>query len=209
MRRARLLASTLLVVLVAGCNDDGRTLRPAEPGQEASISTVAVTTDTTGTLIGEPDTSGGSVPAGGLSLIAPWREGAEIDARYSCDGPNLAPALSWSTAPAGTVEIALTLTDMDAPEFVHWAIAGLADTAVSIGEETVPLGAYEGTNGTGVVGYTGPCPPSGQIHTYVMTVYYLFEPVDLSDGTPGLDLVEAIQLAALDEASVTGTFSRP
>jgi len=211
VRRVLLLTSIPVLILIAGgCNDDGRTLRPAKPGQMSSISTTSAPDTTGGAVIGQPTTTmtDGSFPAAGLTVIAPWREGAEIDPRYTCDGPNVAPALSWSAAPAGTAEIAITLTDFDAPGYVHWVIAGLADTAISINEQTVPFGAYEGTNSNGVIGYAGPCPPSGETHTYIMTVYYLFEPVDLSDGTPGLDLMDAIQAVELDEASVTGTFSR-
>ncbi len=206
MRRAVMLTSACLVVLIAGgCRHDGRTLRPAGPGQQSSISTLAAPSDTDG--IGEPSTTGLPLPAG-LTVTAPWRDGAEIDPRYTCDGTNLAPALSWSAAPAGTVEIAITLTDVDAPDFVHWAIAGLSPSSTSIAEDTVPIGAYEGTNGNGVVGYTGPCPPAGETHNYLITVYYLGEASGSSDGAAGLDLIDALQSAELDEGSVTGSFSR-
>lgn len=197
-----------MVLIAGGCRHDGRTLRPAGPGNVSSISTTAP--DATDDVIGEPSSTGSvPFPAAGLTIIAPWRDGAQIDARYTCDDLNVSPALSWSAAPAGTVEIALTLSDIDAPGFVHWAIGGLSAQSTSLNEGLVPLGAYEANNGNGVVGYTGPCPPAGELHTYVITVYYLGESLDLTDGVPGLDMVEAIQIAEIDEASVTGTFSRP
>ncbi len=197
-------------MIVGGCNDDGRTL--PEPGydQDQSISTSSVVRSTNEGV--GPDATGDVfdtlAPLEDGELTAPWREGAEIDARYSCDSVNVAPALSWSDAPDGTVEIAITLTDLDVPGFVHWAIAGISPSAVAITEATVPIGAYEGANSLGDIGYTGPCPPAGQQHLYLVTVHYLGVPTGLSDGAPGLDLIEAIETAEISRAQVTGIYSR-
>ena len=48
------------------------------------------------------------------TVTAPWRDGGPIDARYTCKGANVSPALSWTAAPEGTQEIAITLIDQDA-----------------------------------------------------------------------------------------------
>ena len=44
-----------------------------------------------------------------FSLTAPWLSGTAIDPRYTCDGDDVAPALSWGGVPAGTVEIAIVM----------------------------------------------------------------------------------------------------
>jgi Raf kinase inhibitor-like YbhB/YbcL family protein len=220
VRRVALL--TLLPVaamLVAACNDDGRTLRPADPDKNLSISTTA-SPSTDGDSLGTPapsddgDTTvpgsdGSTLPLGDedLFLSAPWVDGGPIDAKYTCDGDNVAPALSWSPAPEGTVEIAVTMRDLDAP-FAHWGIAGLAPDLTSLGEGDVPLGAYEATNGAGAIGYTGPCPPAGSTHTYVLTVHYLVSETDLTDGVPLSELLDGISVAENASAEVAGTFSR-
>ena len=38
-------------------------------------------------------------------LFTPWVEGAPIDERYTCDGDDISPPLSWSAPPAGTVAV--------------------------------------------------------------------------------------------------------
>lgn len=220
MQRVVLLTTTCigLMIAAAGCNDDGRTLRPPNNRQNASISV----TSAPDTAVDDPtfidpddpvftlDSGGDIIPPGDTPLIvtAPWREGQAIDARYTCEGLNVAPALSWSAAPEGTVEIAITLTDLDAPTFAHWAIAGLAPETIALNEDTVPIGAYEANNGNGDLGYTGPCPPAGVPHTYVITVHYLFAPTGLDDGAPLNDLMLAIRAAETAFAEVSGTFSR-
>ena len=44
--------------------------------------------------------------------------------RYTCDGYNISPPLSWSDPPASTRSFALICTDPDAPRgpWYHWAI---------------------------------------------------------------------------------------
>lgn len=213
-------ASCLLLLGLGGCKSDGRVLRPASPDQNASISTPSTPTTVDSSFIdvdvdGVDDTSAptstvGTIipPAGALEATAPWLDGSEIDPRFTCDGLNVAPALSWSAAPAGTVEIAITMVDLDAPQFAHWAIAGLAPTTIALDEATVPIGAYEALNGVGDLGYTGPCPPAGSTHNYVVSVHYLGAATGLDDGSSAEDLIIAIKAAETAIADVTGTFSR-
>ncbi len=209
MRRIILLTTACLVPLViGGCKNDGRTLPPPRSDQNQSISSLAATSEPDGSTGGTDGFDTLPPPDTEFTVTAPWRDGAEIDARYTCDGVNVAPALSWSPAPEGTVEIAVTLSDLDVPGFVHWAIAGISPSAVAIGEDTVPLGAYVAANSLGDNGYTGPCPPAGSSHLYVVTVHYLGESTGFGEGAPGLDMVEVIEAVEIGSADVTGIFSR-
>lgn len=202
-------------MVVGGCRNDGRTLRPASPDQTESIS-VPIPSSTDDPTFVDPDGIDDAVtstitlpPAAPVLLVtAPWRTGAAIDARYTCDGLNVSPALSWSAAPAGTVEIAITLSDLDAPGFAHWVIAGIPPQSIALDEATVPLDAYEATNGLDDIGYTGPCPPAGSTHRYAITVHYLDNATGLDNGTPATELIAAITSAQTASAEVTGTFSR-
>ena len=80
--------------------------------------------------------------------------------------------------------------------------------AVSLDEDTVPIGAYEATNGLGDLGYTGPCPAAGSEHLYLISVHYLGVATGLLDGVPGDELFASIATAEVATAEVTGTFSR-
>lgn len=205
-------------MVAAGCRSDGRVLRDAKPDQTQSISTTAASTlpvvvepgDSTGASASSSpaSTTPTSSPSSTLAVTAPWADNDIIDPRYTCDGLNVAPALSWSPAPAGSVEIAVTLVDNDAPDFVHWVMAGIDPTTVSLAEAIVPLGAYQAMNGAGQIGYFGPCAPAGSLHHYVVTVHYLGAALALADGDPGIDMYNSILSTEIASADVTGEFSR-
>ncbi|MBI4884688.1 MAG: YbhB/YbcL family Raf kinase inhibitor-like protein [Actinobacteria bacterium] len=227
MRRLLILTSALIVLIaVSSCRDDGRTLRDPPPGfQGVSISTTTTiepgldpgdddsgfdTFDTTDTFdTGEAVTTL-SIPSldDTAAVTAPWLDGGAIDPRFSCEGLNISPALSWPAAPLGTAEVAITLEDLDVPTFVHWIIAGISPDTVALPEGEVPIGAYEATNSLGDIGYTGPCPSAGEEHFYVITVHYLGVPSGLLDGVAGAELFATIATAEVETAEVTGTFSR-
>jgi phosphatidylethanolamine-binding protein (PEBP) family uncharacterized protein len=156
----------------------------------SSSSTSGLGTTTTST-----SAASSTAAASTLAVTAPWRDGAPIDARYSCKGENLSPALSWPVAPAGTVGIAITMVDLDFTTFNHWAQSGIAADATALPE------------GTGA-GYQGPCPPAGAPHTYVITVHYLKAAVTLPTG-PVADIRAAIDAATIAIARVAGTFTTP
>jgi Raf kinase inhibitor-like YbhB/YbcL family protein len=170
-------------------------------------STVSNSASVIGSILPTSTIAVGSVVAPS-TVLAPWREGAAIDARYTCSGVNVSPPLSWSPAPAGTAEIAITRADEQAPTFVHWVIAGLAPDATTIDEDEAPVGVVQAVNGAGGTGYTGPCPPQGETHTYRITVHFLDAQTELGDGADADDLLAVIDASTITEASVTGTFSR-
>ena len=206
------MGATAAVVFLAACNDDGRTLVPPSSGQNASVSTPSTAPVVTDGVSGQVvETTAPEVTVADLTspaLIAPWTEGTSIPARYTCDGPNIAPALSWSGAPATTVEIAVTLTDLQAPGFVHWAMSGIDPQSTTLAESVVPEFAITSTNSAGADGYTGPCPPANEIHRYELTVHFLSQQTELASGGPAADLLAFIDGATLASASVTGSFSR-
>ncbi len=225
VRRIVLLSaiSVACAVLGAGCRDDGRTLRPPAPSQNRSISTTTTSTidpggftvggDTTGNL---PGGLGSTTPQqisdqllGALAASASWSaEGGDMPADHTCDGANESPPLSWSPAPVGTVEIAIGLVDQDTPEFDHWLVTGISPTSQAIGQGEVPAGATQAINSTGFAGYTGPCPPLEQGHTYEFTVYFLSESIGDISARTVTDARSAAQSSMLTSATVTGSYSR-
>ena len=216
MRRIAVMTSLFAVatLMAAGCNSDGRTLRPAQPGQNASVSTTSAVPLVDDTLAPFPELETVAPVTlapliGALDVTAPWADGGAIDARFTCNGANIAPGLSWSVAPAGTAEIAITVADSDAPSFVHWAMAGISPDVTTLAEGVIPPGAIQSTNTSGQLGYTGPCPPAGTTHTYYVTVHYLDQQLDLADGVAGQDLRLAIDTATAASASTSGTYSQP
>lgn len=136
-------------------------------------------------------------------------DGGPLPALCTCDGQNLSPALKWANAPAKTAAFALIMRDLDAPngDFLHWAAADIPAAAVAL-----PRGvkfkapALELENDFIEPGYGGPCPPPGNPHRYVFTLYA----VDLS-GTGMTRLAELdsfLKRHTLAQASLTGLYQR-
>ena len=189
-------------VIAASCDaGDGRDLdTPIFPPPATTVPVASVPD----TLL---DTVPVTVPAP-LALVAPWRDGATIPARHTCDGGDVSPALSWSNVPVGTVELAITMTDLDAPDFVHWVVFGIPAEVLRIDEGGLPSGAISWPNGSGAEAYAGPCPPGGEEHRYVVTVHALNQQVEPADEMPANEIIEIIDLTSIDQSSVSGTYTR-
>lgn len=141
--------------------------------------------------------------------------GAEIPKKFTCEGPDLSPALEWSGAPQGTAGFALIADDPDAPAgtWVHWVIWNLPANANSLPEgiprsEQLNTGARQGKNDFRKVGYNGPCPPAGKPHRYFFRLYALDRNVELSAGSSRSDLDAAIKGHILAQTEYMGTFRR-
>jgi Raf kinase inhibitor-like YbhB/YbcL family protein len=143
-----------------------------------------------------------------------FSDGGRIPSKYTCDGKDTSPPLSWTGIPAGGKCLALTCDDPDAPRglWVHWVVFDLPPSATGL-PEGVPAtpeisgGGRQGKNDFGKIGYGGPCPPSGT-HRYVFTLYALDSTLGLPAGATRQDLLAAMRNRALGEATLTGTYSR-
>jgi Raf kinase inhibitor-like YbhB/YbcL family protein len=145
------------------------------------------------------------------SVFAP---GGAIPARYTCDGDDMSPPLSWGEPPAGTRSFALIMDDPDAPMGVwdHWLLYNLPAEARSLleGVPAVPEladGGLHGKNSWGRADYGGPCPPSGE-HRYFFKLYALDAPLDLAPGADKQTLLQAMDSHVLAEAELMGVYER-
>ena len=136
---------------------------------------------------------------------------------FGCEGENQSPQLSWSGAPEGTKSFAITAYDPDAPTgsgWWHWNVVNIPASInsvplnASIGNN-LPEGSIEIRNDFGIVGFGGACPPPGQVHRYIFTIYALgTEQLELPDS-PSNALVGFMTRAnMLDSASITAVYHR-
>ena len=190
---------------LAGCDtDDGRTLADPPPGATAPPRPTG-TTSTTAAVNPPVGSEEGSLVLGSPAFGA----GLAIPDRYGCEGDDVSPPLGWTGVPAGTVELALTMVDPDAPggQFVHWVVAGMDPALLGLEEDDVPEGAVEARNGTSEFGWFGPCPPEGETHNYVFTLYALQQPSGVQPGTSGEDAIRQIASTPGSAAVLSGTFT--
>jgi Raf kinase inhibitor-like YbhB/YbcL family protein len=128
--------------------------------------------------------------------------------KFSCDGSEVSPPLSWSGAPEGTRAFALIVEDPDAGGFVHWVVAGIPAESQRLDEgATGSEELTEGRNSFGKAGWGGPCPPSGE-HRYVFTLYALSEQPPVQKGFDASALREAMSGKILAQGELIGRYAR-
>ena len=150
-----------------------------------------------------------------IELNSPaFSEGEMIPARYTCDGPDVSPELSWSGVPDDAKSLALICDDPDAPmgTWVHWVLFNIPPGANGLPGEipsdaSLENGAQHGTNDFRRLGYGGPCPPGGT-HRYFFKLYALDAELALESGISKAELLEAMQGHILDEGQLMGKYQR-
>jgi Raf kinase inhibitor-like YbhB/YbcL family protein len=158
-------------------------------------------------------TAGGKKMALEISSTA-FSEGEMIPTRYTCDGPDVSPDLSWSGVPDTAKSLALICDDPDAPmgTWVHWVLFNIPSSASGLPAEipsdaALENGARHGTNDFRRLGYGGPCPPGGT-HRYYFKLYALDAVLNLDSGATKAELLEAMQGHILAESQLMGTYKR-
>lgn len=203
---------------ISSCRHDGRTLRPADPSQNASVFTPSTTTtivdDSAQPVITDVTDTAIETAGTPFVLTTPWLDDGLIDPKYTCSGAGLSPAISWTGAPSNAVSMALVVTDTDSDGFVNWVIADLEPASTGLAESQVPIGAIEGTNGASTaakpsVGWKQPCPQKGAMHHYRFTLYALDQQVDLPSGSPASDIIAIIDSTSIQAAQITGVYTTP
>ncbi len=145
-----------------------------------------------------------------------FREGESIPKKYTCDGIDVSPPLSWSGAPKETKSFILIMDDPDAPigTFTHWIVYDIPPHVGGF-EEDFPKtpeleGIKQGMNDFGYVGYGGPCPPKGHgTHRYFFKLYALdLSSLELPPGATRRQVEERMKGHILGETSLMGRYKR-
>jgi len=141
-------------------------------------------------------------------------EGGKIPAKYTCDGANISPPLSWTKGPEGTKSYALIADDPDAPmgTWVHWVMYNVPVSVTSLPEnvpksEKLKEGSVQGTNDFKRDGYGGPCPPGGT-HRYYFKVYALDTVIKAGPGLTKKKLLGEMEGHILGQGELMGKYSR-
>ena len=137
-----------------------------------------------------------------------------IPARYTCDGEDISPELSWKDAPPGTQSFVLVMHDPDAPKpggSTHWVlydIPGSVNHIEDVPKQAILPGvALQGRNDAGEIGYMGPCPPSG-VHRYFVRLFALDTVLKLKPGAILQQVMTAIEGHILAEAELMARYAR-
>ncbi|MCJ1712898.1 YbhB/YbcL family Raf kinase inhibitor-like protein [Microbacterium sp. M1A1_1b] len=153
-----------------------------------------------------------------FTLTSPaFTHGAPIPEKHRgrMRGPNISPALEWTTPSAGTQELVLIAQDPDVPfgrPATHALTIGIDPALGSIPENALthpsPLrGLTHGKGGLGRRGYFGPLPiRSHGPHSYVFQLFALDQHLTLPDTFTLEDAIHAITGHVIARARLDGTY---
>ncbi|MGQ9662477.1 MAG: YbhB/YbcL family Raf kinase inhibitor-like protein [Kiritimatiellia bacterium] len=144
-----------------------------------------------------------------------FANGTAIPVKYTGDGPDISPPLTWTEPPAGTKNFVLICDDPDAPMgiWVHWVLYDIPAHVRSLPEGIpasgiVPNLGKQGRNDFRRLGYGGPAPPPGKPHRYFFKLYAVDTETGLSPGATKTEVLKAIQGHILAETQLMGTYKR-
>jgi Raf kinase inhibitor-like YbhB/YbcL family protein len=146
---------------------------------------------------------------------ASFQNGKDIPKKFTCDGGDVSPALSWTDPPAGSKSFALIADDPDAPKgtWTHWVLYDLPATTTNLPEGVpkigeLPSGGRQGDTDFHKIGYGGPCPPPGKPHRYFFKLYALDTKLNLKVGASKQEVEQSMQDHILGKAELMGKYGR-
>ncbi len=212
---------SILLLLLSACQPNNMatpkpvaSVVPLQPSLGFSLSSPAFANE------GVIPTRYGQVPftvklAGGSSFIC----------NNSVESTNVSPELAWSNVPAGTASLALIMADQLqyahpdlSPDsvFPHWLVYNLPPSTTGLleglsagtvlADNSTPVEGKNGYPAPHDQGYGGPCPPKGEKHLYIFSLYALDARLDLPAGADMKTLQQAMQGHILAQAELKGYY---
>ena len=141
-----------------------------------------------------------------------------IPSRYTCEGKDVSPPLTWVGVPETARSLVLIVDDPDAPDprapkmiWVHWVLHNIPPDISSLPEGVasaeLPPGAVEGLNDWNRVGYGGPCPPIGR-HRYFHKLYALDTVLEGLISPTKAQVEVAMTGHVIAQAEIVGTYQK-
>ena len=142
--------------------------------------------------------------------------GERIPDKFTCEGADVSPKLTWEGIPESARELVLIMDDPDAPmgTWTHWIVYGISPERKTLPEnveksaEVKSLGIRQGITSFRKPGYGGPCPPPGPTHHYYFKLYALKTSSGLSAGASLKDVEKVIKVKTISKTQLMGTYSR-
>ena len=124
----------------------------------------------------------------------------EFPPTHTCEGENISPRLLLKGLNAASVAVMVfNPFNKSCCSYSPWIIWNLPPVTVipagipRQGIVTEPIAAVQGINDNEEIGYTGPCPPHGEMIRYHFKVYGLNRMLDLNCGSDKHELVSAMK----------------
>lgn len=136
-----------------------------------------------------------------------------IPAKYTAEGEDVSPPLTWTATALPTRSIVVILTDQggkNGPAVCDWILFNLSPSLSGLpdGYSATVSSANVGRNDLGLVGYTGPAPPKGSVHQYDFYVYTLDRTLSLGPAPTNGMVQAAMKGHILQSGFLWGTYER-
>jgi phosphatidylethanolamine-binding protein (PEBP) family uncharacterized protein len=175
--RAQLAAAALACALLLGVSACGSSSNNSTASKTATGPTGAAAP------AGAPTQSAPRIATLVLDTSARTKYGG-IDTKYTCQGSNISPPVSWQPRSASGLANAKEIlvfvrTLQHGPLQTNWAVAGISPSVHELAAGSLPAGAVVGRNSLGKVGYSL-CPEPHGIVT--IGVYAMPHKLSLQQG---------------------------
>ena len=161
-----------------------------------------------------------AVPSGNAPRLfvtsAGFNTGDALNDKYTQNGDNMSPSLSWTKGPLGTRSYVVLAEDSGVNRhdpIVHWVIYNIPSNITSL-EQNIPtqahldMGAEQGKNVRGSAGYVGPKPPAGQTHPYHFEVFALNTKLNLDPANADRQVVvNAMKTSVLASGEIIANYT--
>ena len=195
--------TVVIALLLAACS-------PADESAEIELITTTTTAPPTTTTTATASTVTAQ-PASFIVSSPAFGDGEPIPEVYTCDGSDLSPELVIEGLPVGTQSLVLIVDDPDAPigTWDHWVEFDIPAEPGSyvVERDSGPVG-LQAVNSWNLPGYGGPCPPQGEEHRYVFTVYAVDGLLDLPAGVDSKVVYETMEGRVIDSVQLSGLYGR-
>lgn len=144
-----------------------------------------------------------------FQLTSPaFEDNGDIPKKYTCDGGDINPPLTFKNVPAKTKSLGLTVSDPDAPEgtWSHWVVYNIPPDTKEIKENTNP--GTEGLNDFGKYTYGGPCPPNEKLHHYIFHAFAVDSILYINEAPTLNEVEKAVQWHTIAKAKLVGTYQK-
>lgn len=161
-----------------------------------------------------------AVPSGATARLlvtsGGFTSGGALNDRYTQNGDNMSPSLSWTRGPLGTQSYVILAEDAGVNRHdpvVHWVVYNIPSTVTTL-TQNVPtdahleIGAEQGKNVRGSAGYIGPKPPTGQTHPYHFEVFALNTKLNLDPASADRQaVVNAMRSSVLASGEIIANYT--
>lgn len=139
----------------------------------------------------------------------------EFPQTHTCDGENISPRIRFKGLIATSIVVMVfnpfEKSCCSFTPWICWNLPPLPVIPAGIPKEpttTAPVTAVQGITDYGTIGYTGPCPPPGEMIRYQFRVYGLDTMLDLAPGSDKHELIRAMKDHVLQYGETVAICSR-